>query len=133
VAAIPEVVKVGPYPYRIRDDEEGWKQLQLEEGVKDDENWGYAQQKTSTIFINPSVTSPAFKRTILIHEMFHAIIFVAGEVFNRKRSPEFFVLHLAPLWLATLQDNPQLVDYLMEGVEDVDAGPTQGLEEAGSP
>jgi hypothetical protein len=125
-------VKVGPFLYHIRDDEEGWKQLQLEEQVKDDENWGYTQQKTSTIFINPSVVSLPFKKTILLHELFHAIIFVAGEIFGSKRTVEFIILHIAPLWLATLQDNPQLVIYLMEGVEDVDTGQKAGTESTGS-
>lgn len=122
MAVLPEVIKVGPFLYKICADEDSWHQLQIDEQIRDDENWGFCQQKTSTIYINPSTRSLAMRQAILIHELFHAIIFVAGEFFGKKRQPEFFILHTAPLWLTVLQDNPQLVEYLQEGVEYVDTG-----------
>ena len=98
----PTTVKVGPFVYKIV----------FVGGLEDDEGqvlWGNCQPANLTINISKQI-DPAMQKTILVHEILHAIYHLSG--LPDPVSEEQMVTTLSPLLLLVMQENPKLIGYL---------------------
>jgi hypothetical protein len=104
----PKEIDVGPFTYRVRSDADAVARIDAEEsGLYDDE--------TLTITINPNRPAQV-RREVLLHEFLHAVTDITGlaHELGQKRE-EKIVRRMAPVLLAALRANPELVDYLTDG------------------
>jgi hypothetical protein len=106
----PESVVVGPYVYRLTMDAGEWDELMAR---LREEHWGYTDHAAAVIYVQPEI-APSLERTIVLHEILHAVAFAAGTLFDGKRREEEWVLRTAPGLLDTLRRTPGLVEYLRE-------------------
>lgn len=105
--AIPTKAILGPFEYRITSKRKDWKRYSPEP----DDLYGYCCHRRSLILICPD-TSPTMRRTVLLHELMHAAAFAAGQVDDRKRREEDWVLMAAPMLLDALRRSPGLAAWL---------------------
>lgn len=112
MSAMPDIVHIGPYVYRLTASAEEWAQLRVELGPADhDDLWGYTSNTDGVIYIQPGL-NPALERTIVLHEVLHAAAFCGGILHDGKRHEEAWVLVVSPPLLDALRRTPGLTDYL---------------------
>lgn len=105
---LPEVAHLGPFTYRITDSAEDWLALRADQG---NGLWGYTDHEAGTITLQPDVND-SLKRVILLHELLHACAFAGGQLDQRKRKEEHWVVTTAPLLMDAMQRSPGLAKYL---------------------
>lgn len=102
----PSTIRVGPYRYRVVMDE---RRLREFEHAERSRNYGYADRKELLIVLDPRMPH---ERTaeVLWHEVKHVVADVVG--LDGKLDEETYTNRSAPMELAVLRDNPQLVVFL---------------------
>lgn len=104
--ALPELVRVGPYTYRVTTAKADWKKYGPKEDV-----WGYIDHEAGVILVgvfpNTSLT-----RSTLLHEVLHACAYATGQIGDELRNEEQWVSSTAPLLIDALRRSPGLVQYL---------------------
>lgn len=108
--ALPPGASLGPFDYRISDDDTEWRDICPEPDVL----YGYTDHRRGLILVCP-YTSLAMRRTVLLHELMHAAAFAAGQLDNRERNEEDWVAMVAPMLLDALRRSPSLTRYLIDG------------------
>jgi hypothetical protein len=106
VVKIPEVIYIGPHDYEVR----AKKRL---------DTLGETLNNDTTILYRRSQSSSNLRDTIL-HEIMHAIVFQSGAAVAQKLShqdEENLIVTLTPWILQVFQDNPALVEFLVENRE----------------
>lgn len=111
-------IKVGPFNYRIS--------VSLEELLRNNESHGDGNSKPfgmtvhakELITIDPS-QSEGMKRDTVLHEVLHACFFCVGlhNVVGFE-DEEKIIASLSPMLLYVLRNNPDFVEYLMEGSDE---------------
>jgi hypothetical protein len=107
VSNAPASACLGPFEYRITTSRKDWGEHSPEPDVL----YGYTSHRLGLILICPD-SSPAMRRTILLHELMHAAAFAAGQLDNRKRREEDWVSMVAPMLLDALRRSPDLTGFL---------------------
>lgn len=105
---LPTSLRVGPYEIEVRCSEAAIDHASAKSEVYCD---GASLTRKGWIAVRPSITESA-KREVLLHEVMHAVWFVAGRRTD-KIDDEAAVSILAPTLLDTLRRNPELTAYLM--------------------
>lgn len=108
---VGERVQVGPLTYRITDDPREWEADHIELSG----HYGYTDHRRGLIFIDAGEASSSMVPVILLHELMHAAAFAAGQLDNRKRREEDWVVLVAPVLVSILRDNPGLDAFLKSG------------------
>lgn len=101
----PKVIFIGPHDYAVS----------MSKKKIDPNLFGETDNTNSEIHVHPN-QSLQNKRDTLIHEILHAILFASGakRVLGWSAEREEKVIRLLSPWLlAVLQDNPDLIDYLL--------------------
>lgn len=109
MSAMPAVANLGPFTYRLTAKRKEWERHCPDPDVL----YGYTNHRLELILVCPE-TSPAMRRTVLLHELMHAAAFAAGQLDNRKRREEDWVAMVAPMLLDALRRSPALARYLAE-------------------
>lgn len=102
----PKVVYVGPYDYTVRFTKSLGASL-----------YGETDNTNSELLVHPK-QSPSNLRDTLLHEALHAIFHVSGasKALSWDMATEEQLIRLLNPWLVQLvQDNPELIAYLIEG------------------
>lgn len=105
----PKKVKVGPYDYGVRFDDDAMSAA----GAN-----GACLPDTATVLLD-STCSPSTERDTVLHELLHAVWKQTHLVIDYPDSDsdspgEKLIQTLAPRLLGLLRDNPKLVTYLTE-------------------
>lgn len=105
---LPKVARIGPLRYRISTKASEW--------VASEQNpealYGYTDHERGTIVLHKH-TAPAMRRVVLLHELLHATAFTAGQIHNKKRTEEEWVVMVAPMLLDALRRSPEVVAFLL--------------------
>lgn len=109
MSALPETATLGPFTYRITLDPDEWEISNQNPG----QNYGYTDHERGVIILHGRTTD-SMRRVVLLHELMHAAAFAAGQVDNRKRREEDWVVMVAPMLLDALRRSPELTAYLLE-------------------
>lgn len=104
---MPSSVRVGPYVYTISQDV---AKLQEHERKQRGAYSGYSDHSKMEIVVGPEEAACSQRET-LWHEVKHCVIHLFGEY--GKQDDETYVRRTAPMELAVLRDNPELVAYLL--------------------
>jgi hypothetical protein len=105
---LPKQVKVGPYTFQINARGRSW--------FRDTESYGQmvASELEIDIVIHPK---PIVVLDTLIHEIFHAIWYVS-HLQEKDDDEERIVCTMATAWTAVLRDNPDLLVFQNEVMQD---------------
>lgn len=98
----PKHVKVGPYWFAVESDD--GLRMDTEDGSTTS---GYVDTNNLKIVVN-TARPEQIQRSVLVHELMHVVLQNAG-----IEHDEQVIVALETGWLAVLQDNPALIDYLM--------------------
>lgn len=105
---LPQQATLGPFLYRITLDPDEWELSNPDPGA----NYGYTDHERGVIILHARTTD-SMRRVVLLHELMHAAAFAAGQVDNRKRREEDWVVMVAPMLLDALRRSPELTAYLL--------------------
>lgn len=108
---LPSSVRVGPLTYRITDSADEWADRDLSS------EYGYADHRRGLIYVDTDGASTSMAPVILLHEVMHAAAFAAGQLDNRKRREEDWVVMVAPMLLDALLRSPDFTAFLLHDVE----------------
>lgn len=108
MTGMPERIKVGPFVYTISQDV---ATLQAHEREKGGGYAGYADHSRMLIVVDPT-EAPCSQRETLWHEAKHAVHHLYANS-GDKADDETHIRKMAPMELAVLRDNPDLVAYLV--------------------
>ena len=101
---IPRSVKIGPYDFRVR--------LVGATAFKDDkEQAGGVDFQQFRIEILRSLPR-AKKQEVLLHEIWHAVHYIAGVGDDKPRTDEEWIVAITPTSLHVIRENPDLLEYL---------------------
>ncbi len=118
MANLPRFVNVGPYMYKIVEDEEKLKEtlstMNEEVGV---ELLGICDARNLTIYLVPNLPLPR-QQEVLWHEVSHAIQDLSGLQACSMMSGEDAVGSLSALQLMVLHDNPDFAVFLLKRHDD---------------
>lgn len=105
---LPTTLKVGPYVYAVSTDEPWIRQQEHDRngGLR-----GCTDHQALRIAIGPEL-APGMQRQTLWHEVKHAVI-ECMTMSHDKRNDEDWIARTAPMELAVLRDNPDLVAFLL--------------------
>jgi hypothetical protein len=106
VTEMPARIKVGPYSYVVMQDA---AKLQAWEREKKGAYSGYSDHQALEIVIGPDDALPV-RRETLWHEVKHCVVNLFGEY--GKLDDETYIRRTAPMELAALRDNPDLMAFL---------------------
>lgn len=106
---MPDTVAIGPYTFTLTSAGDAWTANPKAETAS---MYGHTDMEHTQILLHPNC-APTLGRTIVVHEVLHAVAFTAGHSDQRKRTEEDWVLMVAPLLLDTLRRNPALTAYLL--------------------
>lgn len=116
----PTSVRVGPHVYQILYDDESW--LQFVSKKKKKTLAGLTLHEKNVLLINEEKLSVSEQKDTVVHEIFHAILAQHAFVHLPIELPtdkhdleELFILLVTPVWLEVLQNNPELVMWLVDG------------------
>lgn len=100
----PKKIKVGPFFFKI-------KYANLNDMNRGDSS-GYTVFENRHIYIEKSYDED-LQSEILLHEILHVIWWIAG---IKERDDEESIIRMeSPLMLGVLRDNPDLVNFLLNG------------------
>lgn len=99
---LPASVRIGPYKYSVAEVE-----------IVSGDNWAYIAYESRSITIKAGLSDCA-KRVALMHEVQHGVNELAGLSAGKHRE-ETYTSSSAPILLDTLQRNPALVAFLLDG------------------
>jgi len=105
---MPTSIKVGPYVYRVDEDE---REIRKFEHNRSGAYGGCTDHALQTIHIDPTL-APTQRRETLWHEVKHCVVYLFQ--WDGKKAEEEAIRMMAPMELAVLRDNPELVAYLLE-------------------
>jgi hypothetical protein len=108
---MPASIKVGPFVYAVIQDA---AKLQAWEREKKGAYSGFSDHSLMRIVIGPDEATCSQRET-LWHEVKHCVVHLFGEYGNQD--DETYIRRTAPMELAALRENPDLVAYLL--AEDV--------------
>lgn len=106
VEALPASVKVGAFDYAI----ERWSACAAA-GAR---RWGECSHTEYVIRVQVEVPSPVKAAEVFLHELSHAVFYVAGVEDDDKE--ERIVNLTAPVWLMVYRDNPWLHVWLRDAL-----------------
>jgi uncharacterized protein (DUF1697 family) len=110
VSQRPEYVDVGPHRYRIHWDQAHMDRARAEEECANMD--GRVRYSTGELWID-TAQSLSNQRTVLLHEVFHAVRDLSGElVFTNKTTEDDVFRRLDAGLLDVLRRNPQVVSFL---------------------
>jgi hypothetical protein len=109
MARPPGTVAIGPYVYSIRFDHSRLREAEDSSGAK---TYGHTSHSFQEIVIDPTIPA-RLAATTLWHEVKHAIAGTVGFE-SGKYEEEDWIARTAPMEVATLQGNPDLIAYLLE-------------------
>jgi hypothetical protein len=110
VSQRPEHADVGPHRYRIHWDQAHMDRARAEEECANMD--GRVRYSTCEQWID-TAQSPSNQRTVLLHEVFHAVRDLSGEiVFTNKTTEDDVFRRLDAGLLDVLRRNPQVVAFL---------------------
>ena len=113
MSKLPVTIKVGTQDWTIVE------HTSKEDGMLYEDNYGYTLERRNMIVIDKDA-SDSRKKQVLIHEILHAIrfTFFTGNKMAPKLSFEdtehYFIGMYEETLLMVLQDNPPLVEYLLD-------------------
>ena len=107
MSTLPDGATMGPFEYRITDDQSEW----AASNIDPEKHYGYTDHQRGVIIVHESTTD-SMRRVVVLHELMHAAAFAAGQVHNRKRREEDWVVMVAPMLLDALRRSPGLAAYL---------------------
>lgn len=81
--------------------------------LNDPENWGYINIADQEIYLNETIASTASRET-LFHEILHAVDMLGCP----RHLAENTIYRLSAVMYATLRDNPEVVKWLFEDIDD---------------
>lgn len=108
-SSMPSFATLGPFIYRVTTDADEWTASDVDPG----QNYGYTDHERGVIIVHERTTD-SMRRVVLLHELLHAAAFAAGQVDQRKRREEDWVVMVAPMLLDALRRSPELTAYLLE-------------------
>lgn len=109
---MPTSIRVGPFVYRVVQDV---AKLQAHERKEKGAYSGYSDHSVMEIVVGPDEVACSQRETIW-HEVKHCVVHLFGEY--GKMDDETYVRRTAPMELAALRDNPDLVAYLLAKDDD---------------
>lgn len=121
---IPSKVRVGPFVYTVSQDV---KELQAHEREKSGGYAGFSDHSKLRIVVD-ATDAPDAQRETMWHEVKHAVHHLYANS-GEKVDDETHIRKMAPMELAVLRDNPDLVAYLMDGVQRTVMLPPQQWED----
>jgi Zn-dependent peptidase ImmA (M78 family) len=101
---MPSKIRIASHNYKVSET----KDLKNDKG---EGAWGLSSHSDSVISIDKTLAS-SHKKTILLHEILHAVVYATGFEFKDDREEEF-IRTMTPTLLATLQDNKKITEYLV--------------------
>jgi hypothetical protein len=104
-----DAVKVGPLSYKVNCQQDIFEAISY--GGKD--LFGYTDHRIGEVFID-SRNSHDQKKATLVHEILHIVFHASGLGTCEELSEEQIVSTLSMGVLQAIQDNPELLDYLVE-------------------
>lgn len=113
MSKLPVTIKVGTQDWTIVE------HTSKEDGMLYEDNYGYTLERRNMIVIDKDA-SDSRKKQVLVHEILHAIrfTFFTGNKMAPKLSFEdtehYFIGMYEETLLMVLQDNPPLVEYLLD-------------------
>ena len=113
MSKLPVTIKVGTQDWTIVE------HTSKEDGMLYEDNYGYTLERRNMIVIDKDA-SDSRKKQVLVHEILHAIrfTFFTGNKMAPKLSFEdtehYFIGMYEETLLMVLQDNPLLVEYLLD-------------------
>lgn len=110
---MPDSVAVGPYTFALTSEPAAWIGNPKAEGAS---MYGHTDMEHTQILLHPNC-APTLGKTIVLHEVLHAVAFTAGQSDHRNRTEDDWVVMVAPLLLDTLRRNPALTAYLLASDE----------------
>ena len=111
---LPKSIKIGPQVFEVIE------RSHAEDGMLNDGSYGYTLDTKNVIVIDSEIHETK-KRVTLFHEVMHAARMVNEPPTKPKKNAEFeeWEHYFIGVWenslLLVLKDNPQLVEYLLEG------------------
>jgi hypothetical protein len=113
MSTMPRQIHMGPLTYRVSTSLDDWKRLSPEDFDKDGDlrSWGYTHHTSGTILINPE-SHDVLQRLTLLHEIMHAAAFSAGQLYDRKRPEEDWVVMVSAPLLDAMKRTKGLTEYL---------------------
>jgi hypothetical protein len=112
---VPKKIKIGAQWYRVEERKTG------DDGMLSDATSAYTLAERNLIVLSADLAE-SNKRQVLVHEILHAIHNVLGSSTKPTKSADFadwehhFISAYESGLLMVLQDNPELVKYLVEAV-----------------
>ena len=112
----PRKVEVGPFTYKILWDVAAWSET-FDAGLAGSDPdavraIGMTDKRSCTIWINPHA-DPQYQREALLHELSHAVQFVAGLPNLGLVAGEDYITRSTPLLLDMLRRNKAVAAYLL--------------------
>jgi hypothetical protein len=110
---VPKKIKIGPQWYRVEQRKTG------DDGMLSDASFAYTLAERNLIVLSVELAD-SNKRQVLIHEILHAIGNALGSSTKPSKSADYadwehhFISVYESGLLMVLQDNPELVKYLVE-------------------
>ncbi|MDR6861957.1 hypothetical protein [Phycicoccus sp. 3266] len=80
----------------------------------------HGDHEEAVILLHPRMAK-RMRPLALVHELLHAVAFSAGQLHDRKRTEEQWVLMVTPLLLHTLRSNPKVLAFVLD-TQDGDDG-----------
>lgn len=112
MSKLPKSVLIGAQRYRIIERNES------EDGMLG-EAYAYTLVESNLIVMRANLPLER-KRSILIHEILHAIVFTYGRSDRVEKNESFddwehhFIVLIQEPWLVALRENPELVEFLVD-------------------
>lgn len=115
-AKMPTKLRIGAQWYRVEQRKSG------EDGMLNDDSHGYTLEQRNLIVISEEVDE-SHKRQLILHEIMHALNNAIGSATRPGKGADFgewehhFISLYEPGLTMVLQDNPQLVAYIVDGAK----------------
>ena len=113
MSKLPVTIKVGTQDWTIVE------HTSKEDGMLYEDNYGYTLERRNMIVIDKDA-SDSRKKQVLVHEILHAIRFTfftgnkMAPKLNFEDTEHYFIGMYEETLLMVLQDNPLLVEYLLD-------------------
>jgi hypothetical protein len=106
LGALKKTIKVGPHTWNIN---------VSEMGEDKPETWGLTDSNTLTITIDSRVPSSAFAVGVMIHELYHAMLYSFGV--KQPKKEEAAAQFVESAFTTVFQDNPWLMTWIKKGLK----------------
>ena len=110
---MPKRITIGPLVFKVKTGKTAHHAAERDSGVTVD---GWSKLSDEVILVAPT-NSRGYAQVVLLHEVVHMCLGVAGADKFEETVEEKFVSGLASTLLDTFRNNPDLVDYLLTAVD----------------